>query len=123
MGGVALLAEANAAGLTVWADGDRLVVRGPRRCAALAQSLLDHKPDVMAALAEWGDAAAAVAWFGSWAPTAEPFQLKPGITILDPQRWRQSIAADMAQGPSGPRARYGALQDDLRRLHKRFGRG
>ena len=50
MDGVALLAEANAAGLTVRADGDRLVVRGPRRCAALAQSLLARKPDVLAAL-------------------------------------------------------------------------
>ncbi|MEE9297191.1 MAG: hypothetical protein V3W34_19805 [Phycisphaerae bacterium] len=118
MGGVvALLAEARAAGLTVRADGDRLVIRGPRRCAELAQSILARKPDVMAALAEWGDAAAAVAWFGSWCPPAEPFQLKPGITILDPRRWQKSIAADIAQGPSGPRARYGALQDDLRRLH------
>ena len=69
----------------------------------------------------WGDATAAVAWFASWTPPAEPFQLKPGITILDPHRWRQSIAADIAQGPSGPRARYGALQDDLRRLHELFG--
>ncbi len=121
MGGVALLADARAAGLTVRADGDKLVVRGPRRCAALAQSLLDHKPDVMAALAEWGDAAAAVAWFASWSPPAEPFVLKPGNTVLDPHRWRQSIAADIAQGPCGPRARYGALQDDLRRLHGLFG--
>ena len=96
MGGVALLAEANAAGLTVRADGDRLVIRGPRRCGALAQSLLDHKPDVMAALAEWGDAAAAVAWFGSWVPPAEPFVLKQGVTILDPRRWRQAIAAGIA---------------------------
>ncbi len=116
MDGVVLLVEANAAGLTVRFAGDRLVIRGPRRCAALAQSILDHKPDVMAALAEWGDAAAAVAWFGSWSPPGEPFQLKPGITILDPQRWRQSIAADIGAGPNGPRARYGALQGDLRRL-------
>ncbi len=71
----------------------------------------------------WGDASEAVAWFASWSPPGEPFQLKPGITILDPRRWRQSIAADIAQGPSGPRARYGALQDDLRRLHAMFGGG
>ena len=51
MGGVALLAEARAAGLTVQADGDRLVIRGPRRCDALARSILAHKADVMALLA------------------------------------------------------------------------
>ncbi len=51
MDGLALLAEAHATGLTVRADGGMLVVRGPRRCAALARSLLEHKPDVMALLA------------------------------------------------------------------------
>ena len=69
----------------------------------------------------WGELAGLIEWFASWVPLAEPFQLKLGITILDPQRWRQSIAADIAQGPSGQRARYGALQDDLRRLHGLFG--
>ena len=87
MDGVALLAEANAAGLTVRADGDRLVIRGPRRCDALARSILARKPDVMAALevqpadsgppAEWGDAAAAVAWFGSWSPPGARQRLPP----------------------------------------------
>ena len=56
-------------------------------------------------------------------PSAEPFVLKQGITILDPRRWQQSIAADIAQGPSGPRARYVALEDDLKRLHALFGQG
>ena len=71
----------------------------------------------------WGDATAAVEWFNGWSPPSGAFQLKPGITILDPQRWRQSIAADIRAGPNGPRARYGALQDDLRRLHDLFGGG
>ena len=73
--------------------------------------------------ARWGEAARAVEWFLASESPAAPFQLKPGITILDPHRWRQSITADIAQGPSGPRARYGALQDDLKRLHAMFSGG
>jgi len=46
-----LLQEARASGLTVQAMGDKLVIRGPRRMGDLAQRLLAHKPDVMAALA------------------------------------------------------------------------
>jgi|GEM_PF-1859220 len=45
-----LIQEARAAGLTVIADGERLVVRGPRRLDALAGRLLSSKADVMAEL-------------------------------------------------------------------------
>jgi hypothetical protein len=50
MDGVTALAEARAAGLEVRADGDRLVVRGPRSAEVLAKRLLGCKADVMAAL-------------------------------------------------------------------------
>src|SRR5688572_1000777 len=50
MDGMTLLAEARAAGLEVRADGDRLVVRGPRTQEGLARALLAHKPDVLTAL-------------------------------------------------------------------------
>jgi hypothetical protein len=50
MDGLTLLAEASAAGLTVEAVGDRLVVGGPKRAASLAQRLLDQKPAVMKVL-------------------------------------------------------------------------
>lgn len=50
MDGVALLSEARDAGLDVLADGERLVVRGPRRAEPVARMLLDHKADVLAAL-------------------------------------------------------------------------
>jgi hypothetical protein len=46
-----LLKEARVAGLVVLADGDRLVVRGPRSAAAMAQRLLEHKAEVLRALA------------------------------------------------------------------------
>jgi len=46
-----LLNEARAVGLVVLADGDRLVVRGPRSADAVARRLLEHKAEVMRALA------------------------------------------------------------------------
>ncbi len=46
----ALLAEAEAAGLAVRADGDKLAVKGPRRHEALAKELLARKPEVVAYL-------------------------------------------------------------------------
>ena len=45
-----LLAEAAAAGLTVRAGVDRLVIRGPRGCEALANALLERRAKVMALL-------------------------------------------------------------------------
>ena len=45
-----LLAEARTAGLTVTGDGDRLVIRGPRKAEVLARRLLDEKAAVLAAL-------------------------------------------------------------------------
>jgi len=45
-----LLAQAREAGLTVQVEGDKLVVRGPRRLEALAWEVLAQKPDVIAAL-------------------------------------------------------------------------
>jgi len=50
MEGMTLIAEARRVGLTVLAEGDCLVVRGPRSAEALARRLLDKKTDVMAAL-------------------------------------------------------------------------
>jgi hypothetical protein len=50
MVGLTLLAEALAVGLTFNVAGDKLVIRGPRRAAAIAKRLLAHKADVMLAL-------------------------------------------------------------------------
>lgn len=50
MDGMSLLREARAAGLLVMVHGDQLVVRGPRRAEAVAQRLLDHKAEIVAAL-------------------------------------------------------------------------
>jgi hypothetical protein len=56
---VVAVAEAQAAGLEVWSEADRLVVRGSPIHERLARQLLDQKPAVLAFLAEQE---AEVAW-------------------------------------------------------------
>jgi hypothetical protein len=54
MDGVTLLGEAREAGLAVTAEGDTLVIRGPKRAEAIALLLIENKPTVMTALASGG---------------------------------------------------------------------
>lgn len=49
--GIDLLVRAKAAGLTVHAVGGRLSVRGPRTHESLIRQLIEHKQDVLTALA------------------------------------------------------------------------
>lgn len=51
MDGLTLLRDARAAGLSVRAEGERLVIRGPRRAEPVVHVLIAHKRDIMAALA------------------------------------------------------------------------
>jgi hypothetical protein len=55
MDGVTLLSEGRVAGLTIMADGGRLVIRGPRSADAVARRLLAHKAVVLATLAADND--------------------------------------------------------------------
>ena len=50
MGSLTLLAQARAAGLSVAADGDRLIIKGPRRAGPIAHELMGHKAEVLALL-------------------------------------------------------------------------
>lgn len=59
MDGLMLLRQARQAGLRVGADGDRLVVEGPRRLETMARALLAEKPEVLRSLAQEGTE---VAW-------------------------------------------------------------
>jgi hypothetical protein len=54
MDGLTLLSDAVTAGLTVQVDGERLVIRGPKAADAVARRLLEHKPEVVAALGRFG---------------------------------------------------------------------
>ena len=51
MDALALLAEAEAAGLEVRREGERLVVRGPKSAEELATRILDHKDELLAIVA------------------------------------------------------------------------
>lgn len=50
MDGLSLLAEARRAGLRLEVDGDRLMIRGPRRAEPIARRLIEAKPAVVEAL-------------------------------------------------------------------------
>lgn len=51
MDGLALLAEARAAGLEIQTCDGRIVIRGPRSAEPIARRLIAHKADVLQALA------------------------------------------------------------------------
>lgn len=76
-----LLAEAQAAGLKVRTDGDRLVVRGPRTAEALAKALLARKGEVVAMLAATRPPAAHRSALPS-VPLSEIFVTLPGDEAL-----------------------------------------
>jgi tubulysin polyketide synthase-like protein len=50
----------------------------------------------------------------------EPFRLTPWIEVTQPDRFREAILFDISRGPDGPRNRFGALEEDLRRIHAQF---
>ncbi len=127
-----LVAAVRDAGASIEAAGDRLRLKSSRGPLPddLVAALRCHKAEVIDLLvterasrvaSQWGDLAPVVEWFLDATPPAEPFKLKQGVTITDPARWWRDIARDIAAGPEGPRARYGALQDDVTRAWQMFG--
>ena len=57
-----------------------------------------------------------IEWLQQTPPPAKPFELCRGVVILKPALWWTALKRDIAEGPGGPRAHYGAVQADLRRL-------
>ena len=53
MEGITLLERARTAGLRVHADGETLIIRGPRRAEHVARELLQHKAEVLGQLRGW----------------------------------------------------------------------
>ena len=76
MDGLKLLTKAHAAGLTVEARGNELVVKGPKRAEAIAKELLAHKAMVLAALAAATQTT----------PRQQPAQSRPRILPQRPTR-------------------------------------
>lgn len=67
-----------------------------------------------------GETAEHAAWFLASESPTEPFKLKPGVTVARPAPYWRQMRADVMAGPTGPRAFYGAIQDDLQCLFERF---
>ncbi len=67
--------------------------------------------------AEWdAEMLTLIRWFLGTHPPTEPFELSEGVTVIRPTLWWAATRRDIAAGPNSPRARTGALQQDLRRL-------
>jgi len=49
---------------------------------------------------------------------AAPFAASDGVTVLDSGLWLESVQAEARCGPAGPRAKYGAIQADMRRIYE-----
>ncbi len=127
-----LLHEAEVAGLTVHADGDKLVVRGPRRAEATAKKLIAHKAEIMPVLVSaghgpaidpaWGEPTIGhIRWFLKSEPPAAPFELNQAIVIAHPKLFWSSTRGDILAGPKKARSYYGSLQNHLARLYELFG--
>src|SRR6516164_7709782 len=107
MDGLILLEQAQEAGLSVRADGDKLLIRGPKRAEPLALLLIQRKPEVMAALV-------------APEPASEASEHRP-----DPAWWRRhylvrTINWELSGARKEGRARgiaWGELQDHWHRLH------
>lgn len=70
---------------------------------------------------EWSEETAGhIQWLETWQPPQEFFALCPHRIILDPALFQAQLMGEVAQGVKGPRARYGALQSDLKRLYSCF---
>ncbi len=74
MDGLTILREARAAGLEIKVDGGRLVVRGPKSAAPLAERLLEMKPEIIPLLESEDNEV-------MWRVEAMRQQIRPGLII------------------------------------------
>ena len=64
-----------------------------------------------------GETAELIKWFLTSPPPTESFEISKGVVVLKPALWWGVMRRELVLGPQGtPRARAGALQQDLRRL-------
>ena len=68
--------------------------------------------------------AALITWweFSAELLPSEPFALRPGESVSDPDRFYAALRADISAGPGGSRAFLGLLRADLARLKLVYGR-
>ena len=51
-------------------------------------------------------------------PLPKPFELWDGVDVIDPKKFHEQMAGDIAAGPGCPRAITGAFQADLEQYIK-----
>jgi hypothetical protein len=112
MDGLVLLRRAREAGLAVEAEGGKLVIRGPKRAEHVAQLLIEHKPEVLAALAP----------VEHW---AEPVEQNGAADGAEATLWRDRFSARLVHWFRGDR-RWGeaeqfAYGELILEWHKRHG--
>ena len=101
---------------------ERDTLRDKERDSAVPHRPPKTTPVGQACPAVWDlETADLIRWFMSTEPPAQPFEMQRGVTIAVPVRYWQYLRADVRAGPNRARGRTGALQADLRRLHKLFG--
>ena len=82
---------------------------------------MQKRPDDEPTLYSWDEQTSAlIDWFDSADLPVEPFRLRSGVEVTDPQKFYTSLRNDIEQGVKGARARTGALQEDLEGLFDRF---
>ncbi len=124
----------SAGGDLVPLDNGRIRITAPEPLPEhLMARLRERKPEVINFLAYregradgWDpETTQLIEWFMQTPPPAQPFELCKGVVIAIPALWWASLRQDIAEGPDGPRAHYGVVQADLRRLAaaRRRGRG
>jgi hypothetical protein len=109
MDGLRLLRRARDAGLAVEVEGDKLVIRGPKRAEPVARLLIDHKPAVMAALVP-----------------AEPPAPEAGKRTPEPAWWRRhclvrAINWELSGARPESRARGLAWGELMNEWHRCYG--
>ena len=101
-------------------EGGRLKVKGRREALspALREAIRAHGAALLPILRTWGPMTGLhVLYLLYEAVPSEPFQLDQARFVSDPVSFLVRLYRDVQVGPEGPRARTGALHEDLRLLY------
>ena len=107
-------------GVRLRAHDGRLKVRGRREAlpSALCQAIHSQAATLLPILDTWGPATGLhVLYLLYEAVPSAPFQLDQARFVADPVAFLVRLYQDVQAGPRGPRARTGALQEDLALLY------
>ncbi len=108
-------------GVRLRVEGGRLKVKGRREALspALREAIRAHCAALLPILRIWGPVTGLhVLYLLYEAVPSKPFQLDQARFVADPVLFLVRLYRDVQVGPRGPRARTGALQEDLRLLYR-----